>query len=459
MRLLSRVLAEGLVLLACLINAARSVEEPVFGLRSRAFVARSTRHLILWQMQGAAKRQRANVETFVDLVRATGYQAEEHDISTEDGYILKLHRMPGSPKSPVGPKKPVVLFIHGLLAASDIWVLRGPDEDLAYLLVDAGYDVWLMNMRGNFYARRHKNLKPKEEKFWRFSWHESGLFDTASSIDYILNVAGQKKLSIIGHSMGSTISLVLLSMKPEYNEKINGMLFFAPISIFTHVLPGPLSTIAVRYGKQLQKTLKTLGVNEIMPRNSNLIGIYTTFCQAPHIELLCQKLMFNMAGLLRSSRFDAFDEAMFYKMMHHYPQGSSVDTILHYRQIMISGKFRQYDFGPDVNYIYYKNVTPPEYPLERITVPTVLYYGMNDAYTTKEDVEALMAKLPNAEIREIQHERFSHLDFIFSNFAKSVLYEDSIRMLDQFRNDDDPSEQTLEQAIEHAKLAPSTVTV
>lgn len=134
-------------------------------------------------------------------MRSTGYNVEEHDLTTDDGYILTVHRMPGSPKSPIGPNKPVVLLIHGLLAASDVWVLRGPDKDLgiftffvfypthtffifsliihvflfspslhcpAYMMVDAGYDVWLLNTRGNFYARRHKKLQPKEEKFWRF---------------------------------------------------------------------------------------------------------------------------------------------------------------------------------------------------------------------------------------------------------------------------------------------------
>jgi hypothetical protein len=86
--------------------------------------------------------------------------------------------------------------------------------------------------------------------------------------------------------------------------------------------------------------------------------------------------------------------------------------------------------------------------------------ALKSAINHSQDVQALMTRLPNAEIREIQHERFSHLDFIFSNFAKSVLYVDVIPVLEQFRDDDDViSEQTLKQAIEHAKLAPTTVTV
>ena len=57
--------------------------------------------------------------------------------------------------------------------------------------------------------------------------------------------------------MGTTIELVLLSMKPEYNNKVNVALSFAPVAIFTHLLPGLVGTLGIRYGKQLQvKKLK-----------------------------------------------------------------------------------------------------------------------------------------------------------------------------------------------------------
>ncbi|XP_003424407.1 lipase 3 [Nasonia vitripennis] len=458
---LSGMFAEVLLVLFALSCKSEGSRTTRLEIETGAFVTRDKRQLFRRQLEQVQQilPQPGRIETFTDLVRSTGYHVEEHDITTDDGYILTVHRMPGGPRSPVTPKKPAVLFIHGLLAASDIWVLRGPDEDLAFMMVDAGYDVWLLNTRGNFYSRRHKKIVPKEEKFWRFSWHEFGVYDTASAIDHILRTTGQERVSLIGHSMGTTVGLVLLSMKPEYNAKVNTMLSFAPIAIFTHLVPGPISNIAVRYGKQLQKTFRTLGVHEIFPRNPSLVGAYATFCQTPHIELLCQRLIMNMAGLLKSSQFDAIDVDMMPKVLNHYPQGSSLETLLHYRQIMISGKFRQYDFGPEGNYIRYKNMTPPEYPLERITVPIVLYYGLNDAYTTKEDVVVLMAKLPNAEGRAIAYDRFSHLDFLFSNYTKDLLYTDVLQTLNMYREDRAPYPESLKQAIEYAKLAPTTVTV
>jgi hypothetical protein len=39
----------------------------------------------------------------------------------------------------------------------------------AYVLADAGYDVWLGNSRGNSYGVKHVNMTAANPKFWDFS--------------------------------------------------------------------------------------------------------------------------------------------------------------------------------------------------------------------------------------------------------------------------------------------------
>ena len=60
-----------------------------------------------------------------------------------------------------------------------------------------------------------------------------GTIDLPKFIDTILKKTGQKKLTYIGYSMGVTISFILLSEKPEYNDKMNVVISIAPVAFFT----------------------------------------------------------------------------------------------------------------------------------------------------------------------------------------------------------------------------------
>ena len=85
------------------------------------------------------------------MVLEAGFPAQTHEVVTEDGYILTLHRIPATDK----PSPPVVFLQHGLLSSSADWVIAGPEHALAYQLARAGYDVWMGNFRGK--TRRNYN--------------------------------------------------------------------------------------------------------------------------------------------------------------------------------------------------------------------------------------------------------------------------------------------------------------
>ena len=50
--------------------------------------------------------------------------------------------------------------------------------------------------------------------------HEIALYDISTTINYILKATNQPNIIYVGHSMGTTMSLILLSTKPEFNKKI-----------------------------------------------------------------------------------------------------------------------------------------------------------------------------------------------------------------------------------------------
>ena len=99
---------------------------------------------------------------------------------------------------------------------------------------DNGYDVWLANTRGNDYGLHHNTLNVTSKEFWNFSFHEIGSYDLSAMIDYVLNKTKSTQLFYVGHSQGATSLLVLLSMRPDYNQKIFQAHLFTPAAFFSH---------------------------------------------------------------------------------------------------------------------------------------------------------------------------------------------------------------------------------
>lgn len=157
----------------------------------------------------------------VELIRKYGYPVEVQNVQTADGYELVLHRIPR-------PGGPVVLLVHGLMASSASWVEMGPSNGLAYLMYDQGYDVWLLNTRGNIYSHKHVDPNIRPADYWSFSFHEIGVYDLPATIDKILKVTGKTTLQYIGHSQGSTAFFVMASQLPEYAKKVTLMQALSP---------------------------------------------------------------------------------------------------------------------------------------------------------------------------------------------------------------------------------------
>lgn len=66
-----------------------------------------------------------------DRIKQEGYPVEEHEVVTDDGYILTIFRIPFGNKSPLTEKpRPPVLVNHGLLESSNSWIALGPDNSL-----------------------------------------------------------------------------------------------------------------------------------------------------------------------------------------------------------------------------------------------------------------------------------------------------------------------------------------
>ncbi len=70
------------------------------------------------------------------------------------------------------------------------------DKSPAFLAADAGYDVWLGNIRGNKYSRQHISLDPNRSngQFWDFSFEQNGKIDLHDMIKHVKEVTKVDKI-------------------------------------------------------------------------------------------------------------------------------------------------------------------------------------------------------------------------------------------------------------------------
>ncbi|CAG9462204.1 unnamed protein product [Pedinophyceae sp. YPF-701] len=112
------------------------------------------------------------------FILQAGYPYECREVVTEDGYILRLERIP-RPTS-----RSAVVFLHGILDTAIGWVASGALSSQAFNAFDQGFDVWLINSRSNPPWRNCLPWKQGRE-YWAYSLNELGALDAAAHIDRI----------------------------------------------------------------------------------------------------------------------------------------------------------------------------------------------------------------------------------------------------------------------------------
>ncbi|XP_056671060.1 gastric triacylglycerol lipase-like [Monodelphis domestica] len=358
------------------------------------------------------------------IIRYWKYPLEEHEVQTVDSYILTLHRIPyGRAGNKVSGQRPVIFLQHGLLSSAVSWISNLPNNSLAFILADAGFDVWMGNNRGNTYSRKHATLSTNSREYWAFSFDEMARYDLPASIDYIVEKTGQK-IYYVGHSQGTLIGFLAFSTVPQLAQKVKAFYALAPVFNAQYLrsltfkllfmVPAPLLKLLV-------------GDKVFLPETATNKLLATEVCDNEITGTICGKIIFSLVGFdpknLNMSRIDVY--------VSHGLQGTSVQNILHYAQTFhnIPNVTQAFDWGSrKQNLAHYNQSIPPRYNLSSMRVPTALWSGQHDLLADPEDVANLVPQIPSLIYHKILP-TYNHLDFVFGLGAPQDIYNEMIEMI------------------------------
>ena len=377
-------------------------------------------------------------KNMIEIVQTRGYEIESHFVTTEDGYILNMFRIPrGKGEARGEGPRPPVLLQHGLLDSSFTWVNNYRNESLGFLLADAGFDVWFGNNRGNRYGRNHTTLDPDDGTlpFWAFSWDEMAVMDIPAMVNYACAQSGAASLGYVGHSEG-TIQMFAAAAEAGAGlapataaalAKVNLFVALAPVAYVSHLKSPPIQTLAQLH---LVEEIFDRGIFEIGKFDDQLNELAPKICTAH--EVSCELFLDLICGPSRN-----LNESRVQVYVSATPAGTSTQNMLHWEQGVLVDTFQKFDWGsPEANAQHYSGAAePPLYDLGAISPDfhIALFSGDLDWLADATDVARLATELPpQSVVHSHVTPAFAHLDFTWAWDANTLVYDKVTELLLQY---------------------------
>ncbi|CAG2104797.1 unnamed protein product [Medioppia subpectinata] len=356
-------------------------------------------------------------------IKSRGFKYQKYKVTTDDGYNLGIFRI----VNPYwrGETKPLLLW-HQLAFSSDIWLFSSPGylspngvyseqngtlvnncgnsltSNIAFTLSSCGYDVWLGNTRGNRYSNTHQN--PTWDKLWNYTFTET------ASIAYI------------GHSMGTTSMLTLLSLIPDFERHIRPIILLAPIAHLSNT--GSIVRLFTPLVSILHRLVAPLGLPQTLMR---YIGQY--LCTQPVIGSVCAAIVYEFVG------YDSYadDPDLMPTLVAKALDNVSSKIYLQYGQFILDGRFHEFDYGPEDNIGHYGQPMAPDYPVDKIRSKNMAFYvGNADLLGDITDVQKLVSRLRVKLLEDllVPYADWNHIDFAVNKHTNRYLNGRVVGVLD-----------------------------
>jgi gastric triacylglycerol lipase len=342
---------------------------------------------------------------FTEYATYFNYPVEQHEIITEDGYVLTYFRIQAK-YSTIKAGLPVVYFQHGLLDSSDDFLINNESLAPGFIMANRGYDCWFGNNRGNKYSLNNTSISSDDPAFWQFTWQHFAWYDQPAAFGYIANYTSQK-INYIGHSQGTTQMFAALAMQNQ--TILDNILSFCALGPVAYLLHDTSEMLRLLADSSFATLVTDMGIDDFFPSDWVTTRFGSVFCTL--YDWACKDFLHFFSDYNPTvdnvARMPIF--------MGHEPSGTSSLNMLHWRQMQLQTSyiFQLYDYGTTGNIAAYGQPIPPSLNLSAIELPVHMFVGVYDELADPQDATQTFQSLTNSVNKTFSTYPYGHMSFLW----------------------------------------------
>lgn len=352
-----------------------------------------------------------------DLAKA---EIEQIPFRVSDGTELGLCRIAADGAS---GDRPAVLLLHGHTASADMFVL--PEiRNLAEVLLDAGYEPWLLDWRGSCRL-------PYNETNARYTYDDVARYDLPEAVAHIRGRIGDRPLFVVAHCIGAlTLSMSMAAgLVPGLAGVVAQGVFLTPkMSTKTRFLMG--------LGGELLRG--RMGHCPIDIRKTGLWSKYTPLfalaargaeCKDPTCQMLHNFAWGIGASLYVHDNLDERTHARLADLFGSVP----LWIVPHLRRIELAHAVVRWNSGDDRYDVLPENALDHA---DRIDCPVLLLSGDENKLwwdSNKLCHEVLADRQPQLDVEYLEIPGYGHVDPFIGRAAALDVFGSIVEFLDKHR--------------------------
>ncbi|MFB8007971.1 alpha/beta hydrolase [Nocardia sp. NPDC056000] len=342
---------------------------------------------------------------------------EEIPLRVADGTDLHLRRVTTDDRP-----RPAVLLLHGHTASSDMFLAPGI-RNMVEVLLDAGYEPWLLDWRGSCRL-------PYNETGARFTYDEVAVYDIPGAVEFIRGRIGAQSLYVVAHCIGAlTLSMSMTA------GLLPGLAGVVAQGVFLTPRMSGLSRLRVALGGELLRSRF-----DHVPTDFRKVGLWSKYtplfgamsrrsdCPDP----TCRMLQGNwgMGGaLFHHDNIDPRTHDRLADLVGPIP----LWIIPHLRRVELAQTMVRWHDADD------RFAVLPENALDqasRIDCPVLLLSGSKNEFwrdSNKLCHEVLSAREPQLDVRYVEVPGYGHFDAFIGKGAALDVFGHILQFLDDRR--------------------------